>query len=624
MGISRKKQAKDKQWGRRVQAGIDWREDYEAEWKRNRRLLLGNVRPRNEKQDISSKLGWAAFQTMIGAIYAQNPTPVVREKSAELANAAKQLTQIVTQDFEEMNLREATRKASQDVFWAGFGLIMERYDAKIEEDADGVPHPTKQQWSLQRVHPMSVIVDPRCVSPDMVDAQWAAVEWYPSIAQLKADDDIEIDKETLDELPRIYGSPNIDDAKSRARKKTKDVKEDGDDEDPDYTLVRCVEVYDKVAKKVRYMVPGSDVYLGEKDWPIEVYGRGDLLFPWVTLYFNENPDEFYPIPEMSMISEEIDMYTILRRQMLMDVTTKFRKFIVRGDMLQKGQVDKLVSGKPWSVVLTGNGLRQDTRLPLNDVVAPIPDTAIKQDVASAMQTIKNEVHETIGAGDFAAAGFRNTRSATEAAALSDFLASRMRTRTENLDAFFKKLTRLHVGILQETATEKRYVKITDVSGIDTWEKFDKDAIQGDFDFNIVAGSSAPKNTESAKQANTALLQQMLPIVMQNGGDVQPLFEWIAPFYELPQHVIEGLFKGAKSALKDVAMAIAAKQSGKPIPPEVFLELVSRSVNRGLSPADLAQVAQQVAPQGGQPGNRNAEKKRQPAGLPGTNTTDQSL
>lgn len=629
--ISRSRTTADKGWTLRLKAAKSSRERQTPFWYRNRRLLFPNFRNAGKRP---VKVAWASYQTMIGVIFAQTPSPIVREKRPELQNTARQLTQYSSQKFAEMNTRYVTRMCAQDVFWAGLGIAMMRLDQGLDGDK-----PKNQNFSMERVHPEGMLFDPQAVDPNLTDHRWVAREFYPTITQLKNDPAYKISREALEKLPRLHGAPF-----ASSRIKPTDPAGEGDEEqDDDFAQVRMQEVYDRENERLIYLASDEDggaLVTGEADWPVEPRFCGTLLFPFNVMYFNENSDDFWPIPEMTMIADEIEQLSVLDKQMLQDAVTKFRVFLAKVSLLQKGHVEMLKEGgsKTRIVGIDGNAVVGGNLegLRLDDVLRAVEEPSVKQDIAGVAALKKQQIHETIGAGDFASAGFRSTRSATEAAALSDFLRSRMNTRTENIDAFFKRQTRLLILFIQETATEEQLVRYTDEHGIQQWEKIvgsDIKKNEGGFDFDVIAGSSMPKNTDSVRERNIAFFQQAAPLVVQQGGDLWPLIEWIAPFYDIPQHFVDQLHSGHRNALQLVAKALAARQAGAPVPGDAFIELVSRAVMTGLSTADLAAIAQavQAATKGGVPVSPGAAasvkatgRKRQPKGLPGTNTSPQTL
>jgi hypothetical protein len=564
-------------------------------------------------------VGWAAYQTMVGSIFAQTPRPIIREKHPVLANTAKQLTQIANDGLREMGSRYVTRACIQDVFWAGFGIAMMRLDQDIEDGS-----PKNQRYSLNRVHPNSFGNDTKSVMPSQEDALWSFIEFYPTIKDLKDDPDYgSLTQQAIDGMQRLNGPPQSEAAQKSRGSWSNQAPNGGEDSEVDeFATVRIQEVWDKVSKRILYIPTGTDFVIGEKDWPVSPMYNGKLLFPWTVLYFNENPDEFWPIPEMSMIADEIDQLSVLDRQSMLDAVTKFRKFVVLGKALQKGTHANLLAGGGSGILLVDDNFIGDpSKFNISNIVAPVPDPAVKQDILAFAAYKKNQIHETVGAGDFASAGMRSTRSATEAAALSDFLRVRMTTRTENLDAFFQNVTKLYVLFLQETATEQRYVQTTDVQGIQQWQQFDAQGIKGDFDFEIIAGSSMPKNTDSARERNMALFQQVAPLLQQSGGNLRPWIDWIAPFFDIPQHLLDQSFSNHTQALQQLAVAFLAAHQGVAVDPNKFMELVAQAVNTGMSPADL-QKATQAATQAAAAQGPTAPGA-QPVSLPGTNTSDQT-
>lgn len=628
--ITRKKLSDDKSWSKRIEEGVRSRDRYDREWKRNRRLMTGNYGV-SKNGKIVSKIGWSAYQTMVGTVFAQTPRPIVREKNQGLENTAQMITQIATDGLEEMNARYFTRAAIQDVFWAGFSVVMQRLDQDTDSGA-----PKNQAYSLLRIHPKAFVNDPKAVMPDQYDAGWAAIETYPTVKSLKEDEDLNVNKTVLSSLRLLTGPPQAS-AYPQSRNTWNSTPNGANDfvapqdDDDEFQVARIMEIYDRQNKSILYQPTGSSTIIGERDWPVEPWYNNQLLFPWTVLYFNENPDEFWPIPEMSMIADEIEQLAVADRYILSDMVSKWRKVLVRSDAFKgQGTVAQLLNAGGTEVIrVTDNLLGEKVRL--DDMAYVLPDSStVKQDVLATAAYKKQQIHETVGAGDFASGGMRNTRSATEAAALSDFLRVRTTTRTENIDAFFKKLVRMYILFLQQTATETRWAKVSDGTGIAAWHEYDKDAIKGDFDFTVIAGSSMPKNTDSARERNLALFQQIAPLVQQSGGNLQPFIEWIAPYFDMPQHKIDQVFANHKGALEQLATVFAAIHAGAHVEGSQIMELIASAVNTGLNQQDLQKVqqaglaqAQSQKVQGQLQGQGGAPPPAQPQGLPGTNTSVQT-
>ena len=623
----------DATWRRRLEASRNNRDAHAARWRENKALLIGRGGIKGFKRGEIVNLAWAAFQTMVGTIYAQNPRPVIRGKKAIFETVAKMVTDIVISDLEDMRSRYVTRLCIGDVFWAGFGLVVEklqsdvtsvtfRYTDVAKEDSDEsapdneVEVPVNQRYSLHRMHPESVLFDPVASFPDLSDSMWLGFEFYPTKQELKDDPLFQVNAAMLKKMKTLEAPPAVaDPATPRGTKWTnpRNPEEGAPSETDEMAQVRCIEVWDRVNREKVYFADGMDEIIGREPWPIELRVNGELQFPATMLYFNENPDELYPIPEISMIAPQLKQYSVLYRQLLRDTVSKFRKFVVQGDMLQKGHMAKLISDKQNVVIsVDSTKVGSNQQVKLNDIVMPIQDPQVDRDTGAAMMLAKQSMYEIMGSGDMASGGMRNTRSATEAASLTDFLKQRMTTRTENMDAFFKKLITLHVLFLQETLTEDRTVATTDENGLQVWQDYNKQNLQGLFAFDVVAGSSMPQNTETRRQENLAFFQQIAPILAQSGGNVQPFIKWIAPYMSVPGYLVDESFNNHKQALQQLALLFAMAHSGAKITGAQVNEAISAAVNTGLSQADLQNAVKLGAQQAGQ------QASAQPKGLPGTN------
>lgn len=631
--------SESERWFRRLENSRALRESHSGRWKENKALLLGREGVKGFKKDQLVNLAWSAFQTLVGAIYAQNPRPIIRERTSQLQQTARMLTDVVDKDLKDMSLRTVTRLAIMDVFYAGFGFVLEklqsdttsayfRYtqDAQEEKGESGaddekaeVAVPKDQRYSLARLHPESIYFDPVGTLPDLRDSNWLAFEFYPTIQELKDDPEFTVSDKLLRQLRVLSQAPQIDGTirgSVQWKNENASVQAGSLPESDDFARVTMIEGWDRVNKEVVYMPKGRKEMIGQKTWPVELRYNRELLFPGSMLYFNENPDELYPIPELSMIAPQLKQFAILFKQMLQDSVERMRKYIVRGGLLQKGTEAQLLQGKSNALIMVDDTkVAGGERIPLNDIVQSIQDKPIDADMPTVMNTVKGLIHEIVGAGDFASAGFRSTRSATEAAALTDFLRTRMTSRTENMDSFFRRVVTLHALYLQKTLTEERVIRTTDTNGLQIWKDYTQKDIQGEFDFDVIAGSSMPENTETHRQESIAFFQQVLPIVQQAGGNVRPFVDWIAPMYKIPPHIVDQTFAGHKQALQQLTLILAAVHAGAKIPGAQLIEAISLAVNTGLTQSEIQGVVNQA---------NQASAKGQPGGLPGTNMSNQTL
>lgn len=622
MAVKTQKPNKNRKWFARIERSRQELEAHKSEWRRNRAMLLG-IAPKGVKDWANVNLAWAAFETLVGICFQKVPDALVRHTNEDDINKARMLTAACQQDFDLMRSRYFGRLAIVDVFWAGTGTVIEKMlgdvglsvskfsgkDGKVSSYE--TPALKNRRFVHGRIHPAAQYRDPLATMADGSDSSWEGVEYYPTVKELK-EGDYEISKELIDKLPKIKSAPMMNTSMGYAH----GARDAGADDDDEFCQVRCLEIWDKVNKKIFYMPLHSDEVILEKEWPVKLYFNGQLRYPWVKLFFNEHPDEAFCIPEISTAAAQIEQFQVLFRDVLKDAVTKFRKYVVLGQAFDDAEVAKLISGPGNQVIrVRGNLVGDPTKTDISkNFVYAIPDVEVKRDQLGILSLVKGLVHEIFGAGDFAAGGMRSTRSATEAAALSDFLKVRMNNRTENIDSFWKELVINHVLYLQQKAKEKRLVEIKLPDGTQKWTEFSKEEIQGEFRYKVIAGSSQPVNTESHRQESLAFFQQAIGPVAQQGGNVAPLIEWAAPLYHMPDEMVQRLFNGHKQALVELADLTAQANLGVEIEPGVFIEAASKAVNTGLTSADLKAVQMGAVQKASQ----------QPVGLPGTNPAVQTV
>lgn len=623
--VAKEAATKDQKWKSRIDASRRCRDKKLVEWRDNRRLLYGTTKGTvaSNPHKWRYNLAWAAMQTTAGKILSRVPEPIVRTGGNPLLDEpAKVLTAACQQDLDRMEAKNVGNLAIGDVYWAGFGMAMELLQNDIASPVASYTQGGGQRYSLVRIHPESFYPDPTGTRVTLEDFSYCGFEFYPTVAEVRDGKEFTISDEALAELPRLRSSPYLEDSNFSALDPR--IPEDAD---PEFQVIRCVEIWDRKSEKIRYMAIGSDEIMGEKDWPVKLRHNGVLRFPVALLYFNQNPDEFYPIPEISIIKSQIESVSALRKQAVIDAITKFRRYLSRGTLLQKGHQDRIKSGGAIEVIEVDDTKWQGDQnkpLPLDQIVRPIEDPHVQQDVLLVADGEMAIMHQILGAGDFASAGFRNTRSATEAAALSDFLNMRTAPRVDSVDTFYRDIVINHCLFLQETVLSgKRKVQIQDEAGVSVWREVSKTSIKGDFEFAVMAGSSRSPNTDSVREQNIAFFQQIAPIVLQSGGNIRPMLEWLAPFYKVPVHMVDAVFGGLKQSLSQVALMMEQQRAGGQVDPNALMEAMASAVMAGLTPSELAsvaKVAQQTpgtaTPQGGPPA------QAQPGGMPGTNPSDQ--
>jgi hypothetical protein len=626
----RKVAPRDARWFLRLRAAQRARDAVAVEWARNRRLLVGPDQGSITGSVLTDVyLAWAGFQTIVGSVYGQIPKIVVKETQEQDELAARVLNGVVPHDFDVMRMREVSHAAINDAWWAGHGFIMEKLCNDItsmlfrfSDDTEGkMPAIAGQRYDVFRLHPETVLLDPVAAEPDLSDAGWMSMDYYPTVKELRDNEYYDIPKDILDSLPRLQVAPMLTpNSVLNASVGPFGTATTPDDEDPEHAKVACREVWDRVSREIRYIPKGTDFVIGKRDWPVDLRFNGVRRFPVTPLYFSRHPQRLYGIPEMSMVAPQIEQFQFLFRQVIRDAATKWRKFVAVG--LPAQQLNKLVAGKPNEVVeIPKRDINMET-VDVRKLILPVPDLAMKQDVLAVMTMVKGIVHELLGAGDFASGGFRNTRSATEAAALADFMRLRASPRTEAIDTFHRHAAITHVLFLQETLVKPRGVSILGTDGTEIWQTYNRSRIQGDFVFRVTAGSSMPENTEVARQEALAFFQQAIGIVQAAGGDPEPFIRWIAPYHRMPDHVVDQIFRHHKAALGELAQLFAAVHAGQLDPAaasKALLEVAAKVIQTGLTAPEIQALTEPVAAAAG-----GGAAKAQPGGLPGTNTSDQLM
>jgi hypothetical protein len=79
-----------------------------------------------------------------------------------------------------------------------------------------------------------------------------------------------------------------------------------------------------------------------------------------------------------------------------------------------------------------------------------------------------------------------------------------------------------VQLAQENLTSDQVAKIINEDGATDWVPYDREAIAGEFDFEVEAGSTQPQNETFRRQSALQLMETMLPFVQMGVVDPRSL------------------------------------------------------------------------------------------------------
>lgn len=610
-------------WGKRLVASKKFQAQYSAGWDENRRLIFSEMASQKDTAGSGTPpwapggpnqiaYGWGLYEGLETSIYVQNPDVIASARDGGSMPIAKRVTQICKYDFDQMNVKDVGNLCLLDTFITGYGAVIEAVENYHTKDSDGKRTGilSGQEFEVRRIAPLDILFDRGSRRLDLSDCKYLFTAWYPTIEQLKNDESITDlpDNEELESWPECNEFTRANAPMDQNVPDRLSPGQGSGEKDPAFKTVCVWEVYDKVNHEVIYLSDKDHRIIGREQWPVSLrFGCRDL-FPQTLLYSHPVPGRFYPRPEAELIAPQLRELNITERLISEDSRTKFRKWITIQGILTEDQKSKItdtsvanamlfVDMAKLTDVLGVTGAMDPGSIDLSKLVVPIEDIAPKADLYTRYQMLEGEIQHIVGYGPAARGGLPSTRSAREAMMINQRQDARLDKRKNRIEDFYRLMAQKHIRFLQKYASAERYAKVLPKAGeLESWFSYGRTDIEGDFEFDVVTGSSVPKTTEVKKASELQLFQAITPILQQLGLDIRPAFYRLADFYEWDN--VDDLFSGMVQQAQQGAMALTGFNQGK-VPPEAVLNQLAKLVAAVLGQKGLELMKQQMGGGGGE-------------------------
>jgi len=607
----------EERWRKRLRRSKRYQDTFSKNWKRNEQLIFGRT-PGNPESTMTVAYAYGIVKSLESAVYVQDPEGFAQAYDEAKKEAARRWTNIIQYDLGLMDLKSVGNLGLMDNWIYGYMpclevLQNEKYEPpgdekKKKKDADRDIVIVHQNYEARRINPWDQLFDPHGQRIDLSDHRYTIHAWYPTVEELQKDPIFKKNlPEEIENFPEVTPFTRRDKATSAPERYVHhDV-----EKDVQYRTICVWEAADKLNGERLYLTDHDEHLIGREDWGFRLNINGRRLFPTTLMAFNPSGVSFYPTPEIDLVANQLMMLNEMDAIIYKDAKTKWRKYYAFRNVLSESEAAKMTDPMPENSVLMLDPSRLED-LATNQMhqypdgrqfVGAIPDPAPKQDLFVVREMLITEVHEIIGYGPPTRGGIPQTRSAKEAIAIKERMEQRLNTRLDAITCFYQAFIPKHMQIVQQTLETQRYAGAfpSDAKGYQTL-MYSKEAIMGQFEYVVYAGSSMPKNTESFRASQREMFNLMAGIAQREGLPLQPIFENLAMAYQW--RGVDEMFKNHKLFLKQLAIAWFAIQQGKQIPPATMLNLQGKVVMSGLNQAELAEIAQEVkgqlGPGGGTP------------------------
>lgn len=360
---------------------------------------------------------------------------------------------------------------------------------------------------VERVSPFDILVDPEATS--MQDLKWIAQRVVRPIEEVKND------KRYSAAARRNLKA----DASTNSRWRDEDEKNASQHYSDDVKRCTIWEYYDIQSETMCVFTEMTDKFLIEpQDMP---YSYG---IPFVMMRNYDVPDQFYPLGDLEAI-EPLNQELNKTRSEMMNHRKKYaRKYLAKSDALDEKGRAALTSNQDNEIVLV------DGDMPLNDTIQPVPINQMSPELYQYSDTIEADIDRVSGISEYQRGSLPDIRrTATEASIIQDAANSRAAHKLAIVEDSTRDVAYRLVALAQTYLTGEQVARMVGRDGAMLWIPFTREDIEGEFDFEVEAGSTQPLNETIRRQQAMQLLQTLQPYAVP-GGPVNP--------YELISHTLK--------------------------------------------------------------------------------------
>jgi len=486
----------------KLEASKRWRKDegYDAIWRRMIDMYKGHHYDDYAQEDrLLVNVAFSTVNIIAPNISVNFPKISVNAVKPEHASQAVIAEAVVNYWWRHRDIRDQFRRAVKDMLTCGHGWIKVGYRF-VEEEAVGMDdEPSDPQLGgestpisviledspfAERVSPMDVFVDPDATN--MKDIKWIAQRIRRPISEVKADK--RYSKVARDEVQVMAVSRYADDP---SRKKIND-KNQG--------YAEIWEFYDVVGKSLSVFCEGAEHYLVK---PMALpYSFGQ---PFVMLRDYDIPDHFYPIGELESI-EPLQRELNETRSQMMNHRKKFaRKYLYKESAFDQLGRTALESDEDNVMVpVIGDEALGGTVMAMPAIINP-------PEFYNLSETIIADIDRVSGVSEIQRGGTTEIRrTATEASLVQDASNARTADKLAIVEQAISEIGRRMVALAHQFMTGEHVARIIGKDGEPIWIEYDREYLAGNFDFEVVAGSTQPHNESFKRQMALQIVDAMAP------------------------------------------------------------------------------------------------------------------
>jgi hypothetical protein len=518
---------------RRIAQAQKWRdqEGYDDLWGRMTDLYRGKHFESIAAEDrIAVNVAFGTINVIYPSVSVNYPKVTVNPTKPEFVLPAETAEGMVNYYWKHFDFHEPFRRATKDFLIFGHGwlkvgwrykeqeqalgedALAEAYEQQVAEAtefaalqpelAGGLPTDEEIAANLpetemvvvedrpfvERVSPYDVLVDPEATC--LADADFIAQKIVRPLSEAKKD------KRYSASARNKLTSDHVAATQSAERRRR-------NREDPEVERTTIWEFYDLRNGTMSVCGEGADEFLVDPRPMPYAFGH-----PFVMLANYEVPDHFYPLGDLEAIEPLQQELNKVRSQM-MNVRKHFaRKYLFKESAFGPEGRQALESDVDMTMVPV-----VDEQSPFSDLIAPMPQINVPPEIYNHSATIEDDISQVSGVSEYQRGQVPETRrTATEAAIISDSVNARAADKLAIIEKAIANVGRRVVQLCQQYVTGDHVIRVMGEDNAVSWLEFDRETIQGEFDFEVEAGSTQPMNETARRQQAVALMNALGPLI----------------------------------------------------------------------------------------------------------------
>lgn len=517
-----------------------WRsnEGYEDDWKRYIDLYKGKHYTSTSATDqLVVNLVFSTINTMAPSVAVNNPKFVVNARKPESAPHAVVTEEILNYLWRTHRYQDEFRLAVNDWLIVGHGWVKVGYKfvkppeekkatgdeaadpsnagadvgiddrEPIEGNVESEMYVYEDRPFLERISPFDMFVDPDARHPK--EMCWIAQRVWRPVQDVRVD-------ERYSRTARNKVS-----AKSWSRWSNNEGDGDARDDKPDKgpkSFCEVIEFYDIKRQTICTFALDADDTDVESGFLIKPqrmpYAMGH---PFEMLRNYEISDHFYPLGDVCQI-ESLQLELNQTRTQMLNHRKRFqRKWLFSKDAFDRDGVAALQSDIDNTMIPV---LADD----ISKVVEPMPAVITPTDFYDQSGLITNDIDRVSGVSDYQRGAGQTAikRTATEAAMIQDAANARAQDRLAKIESSLARLGERVIGLMQQFLTGDQVARIVTMPGR-AWVNYDVEYIQGQFDYEVAAGSTEPMNETFRRQSALQLVDASMPFLEMGVANPMTLY-----------------------------------------------------------------------------------------------------